>query len=163
VVLNALQTNSTGGNIVKAIWTFISGPSSLNWINPDSLYAKSSNFVPGTYILKLTVTDQQGDTASKTLTIIVGPFPIQYNFISGLKLYPNPVQSQANLSYTDNFTGTVVFSTYNMNGQRVQAISLQKSRPDQNSLIDFSNLNPGIYILEVQSGNHTASIKFLKQ
>jgi len=163
IILDASASHSTGGPLVKTVWKILSSPNTLNTGHLDSLKLTLSNFTPGTYVFQLSVTDSLGDTASKTLSLVVKPFTVQNNFISNLKFYPNPVQDQSTLSYKDNFSGTVILSVYTMTGQTVLLTRMSKNSLDFSTPVDLHKLNSGIYMLEIQSGNHRASVKLLKQ
>ncbi len=57
------------GKIVSYKWTKISGPSSYTMLTPTGRYTKVINLVAGTYVFRLTVTDDKG--ASSTDDIVI--------------------------------------------------------------------------------------------
>lgn len=57
------------GKIVSYRWTKISGPSSYQMLTPTGKYTKVINLVAGTYVFRLTVTDDKG--ASSTDDIVI--------------------------------------------------------------------------------------------
>jgi len=68
--LNGTGTD-TDGTISSFVWDFVSGPST---INPNDVEDPSTSpLVAGTYVFKLTVTDNDGATDDDTVTITVNP------------------------------------------------------------------------------------------
>jgi len=161
IILSA-QVSSSTSPIISTVWKQISGPGALKISNPDSLNTSLSNFLPGTYKLVLLVTDKIGDTSSKSIIFTVPPFSNPYNFITDLKFYPNPVINQSTLSYVDDYNGTVTVNIYNMNGQRALQAQAPKTSTTFQSLIDFTPLKSGLYILEIISGKNTSNLKLYK-
>lgn len=75
---------------------------------------------------------------------------------ASFKYYPNPVKDMLNISYSENVTGVEV---YNMLGQVVinrtpNAAALQ---------VDMGALQAGTYIVKLQAGNSTQTLKVVKQ
>lgn len=70
--LNATLSNSSNGWISKFKWTKVSGPSG-SWFSPHSLTAKprAEGLVPGTYVFRVTVTDNKGKTDSDDVRITI--------------------------------------------------------------------------------------------
>lgn len=63
------------GTISSYAWTKISGPSTFTIVTPGSSTTPITNLVAGTYIFRLTVTDNQGATGTDDVTIIVNVAP----------------------------------------------------------------------------------------
>ncbi|MDB5202084.1 MAG: hypothetical protein JWQ27_1493 [Ferruginibacter sp.] len=59
------------GNISAYAWTQVSGPSPATISNPDYPETSAGNLLPGTYVFKLTVTDNAGATGSGNMQIVV--------------------------------------------------------------------------------------------
>jgi hypothetical protein len=57
------------GTIVSYKWTKISGPSSYRMETPTGKNTKLTNLVAGTYVFRLTVTDNEGGVSSDDVTI----------------------------------------------------------------------------------------------
>jgi gliding motility-associated-like protein len=75
-----LPTDSTGvigagtdpdGTIASYAWVQISGPNSATLTNETTSTVSADNLVAGTYVLQLTVTDEDGDTDTDDVKIIV--------------------------------------------------------------------------------------------
>lgn len=61
--LNGTRSNDPGGWIAKFKWTKISGPSQYWFSAPNSGQTKANGLVAGTYVFRLTVTDNKGNTS----------------------------------------------------------------------------------------------------
>ena len=75
---------------------------------------------------------------------------------SNFKVYPNPVSSILNISYTQDITNVAVF---NILGQEVITNNVNATQ----GKIDMSNLAIGTYLVKVTSGDQTKTIKVLKK
>jgi hypothetical protein len=64
------------GSISSYSWTKISGPSQFTIGTPSQASTSVSNLVEGTYIFRLTVTDNGGATGSDDVTVVVNPAPV---------------------------------------------------------------------------------------
>lgn len=65
------------GNIVAYLWSQVSGPSGAYIVNPGSASTEVKNFIAGSYVFQLMVTDDKGATGVDTTSLIVKPNPIQ--------------------------------------------------------------------------------------
>lgn len=65
------------GSISSYEWTRISGPSQFTIVSPSEAQTKVRNLTAGTYQFQLSVTDNQGATATSTVTITVNAAPNQ--------------------------------------------------------------------------------------
>jgi len=70
-------------------------------------------------------------------------------------LYPNPVENVLNVSVIDN--RKIDYRIYNMIGQEVKSGNLEQSE------INVSNLEGGLYIFEINDGQKTITKKFMKK
>ncbi|MBL6446977.1 hypothetical protein JMN32_11695 [Fulvivirga sp. 29W222] len=65
------QASDSDGSIASYSWKKISGPAVSLW-NPDRSKLTLVNFVEGTYLLEITVQDNDGGQASDQVTVVVG-------------------------------------------------------------------------------------------
>lgn len=65
------------GSIVEFFWSFVSGPSTPDIVSPDQAVTSINNFIEGSYVFSLTVTDDDGASASNLVIIHVLPAPNQ--------------------------------------------------------------------------------------
>jgi pimeloyl-ACP methyl ester carboxylesterase len=68
--------NDADGNITSYSWTKVSGPAEGNFSNPNSSNPTFSGLAQGTYILKVTATDNSGATASDEMAVVVNAAPV---------------------------------------------------------------------------------------
>jgi len=70
VALNATGTD-TDGSIVAYSWSKVSGPASSTIATPNAANTNITNLVAGTYVFRVTVTDNSGATATDDVTVTV--------------------------------------------------------------------------------------------
>ncbi|MEK7564058.1 MAG: PKD domain-containing protein [Patescibacteria group bacterium] len=69
--LNGTGSTDSDGTITSYVWSFVSGPST---INPDDVVSPNiSSLVAGTYVFQLVVTDDDGATGTDTVSIVINP------------------------------------------------------------------------------------------
>jgi len=91
-----------------------------------------------------------------TLTFTEGStLNLDHNTLSNLTVYPNPVSTILQIS---SHTTIVKVEIYNSLGQRVKV-----NRMLINNQLDVSRLNPGIYVINIFSGDSISSMKFIKE
>jgi hypothetical protein len=69
--LNGGASSDPDGSIVKYAWSKISGPSNFSLADPAGITSGLSNLIAGTYVFRLTVTDNKGATATDDVNVIV--------------------------------------------------------------------------------------------
>ena len=69
VTLDGSGSSDSDGTIVSYNWTFVSGPSTID--PNDTVSSNATGLVAGTYVFKLTVTDNDGASAEDTVSIVV--------------------------------------------------------------------------------------------
>ncbi len=69
--LDGTASTDPDGTITSYVWTFVSGPSTVD--PADTASPAISGLVQGTYVFKLTVTDNDGATDDDEVTIVVSP------------------------------------------------------------------------------------------
>ncbi len=75
VQLNGSASTDPDGVIVKFIWIKLSGPGNPTIVTPDSAITNVKDLAEGTYVFELSVTDNDGNVARDTISVIVGPAP----------------------------------------------------------------------------------------
>lgn len=78
VTLQGSATDSDG-NIVSLLWSQVSGPSAATVANPASGTTIVSGLKAGTYVFRLTATDDDAAKSSKDVTVVVTPAPVVVN------------------------------------------------------------------------------------
>jgi hypothetical protein len=102
---NSVTLTGTGtdadGNVVAYLWSQISGPAPTGIVNPGSASTEVTNFIEGTYVFQLMVTDDDGATGTDTTSLVVTASPVQT-----LTLQPgnNPYEYQVENLNGQDFT-----------------------------------------------------------
>ncbi len=77
---NSVQLNGSGsdpdGNIISYAWSKLSGPSGGSIASPNAASTQVSSLNQGTYVFRLTVTDNNNATRSDDVNVIVSPQPV---------------------------------------------------------------------------------------
>lgn len=71
VTLDGSSSTDSDGTIETYTWTQTGGPNTAKIDNPENVVVNVSDLVPGTYVFRLTVKDDQGASDQDTVTIIV--------------------------------------------------------------------------------------------
>jgi hypothetical protein len=148
------------GSTLTYTWSVISGEeANVTIVSPDQLDTDVTITKAGVYTLQITVTD--GELIATDIVVIeVQPVGIVPVLVPALKLYPNPVSGILNLELQN--TGEVYFTVkmFSITGQAIFNAEIAKSRLQ----IDVRDLDAGLYIITVNSGEHvfTERIQIVK-
>lgn len=81
---------------------------------------------------------------------------------SKVSMYPNPVRDNAKVCFELNANTTVNYQVYDMNGRMVKAETLGNFAEGKYEVnVNMSGLAKGAYLLRLNAGNRTSSVKFL--
>ncbi|MFT6137796.1 MAG: Leucine-rich repeat (LRR) protein [Salibacteraceae bacterium] len=123
-------------------------------IDANGLLTASTN---GIVSVTATANDASGETGSMIVTISNQDLGINENAVNALvKLYPNPVQNELFVESKDEQITEMTILDYS--GRVVKVIT----NTNANS-IDVSELNQGVYLLKVSTGNGVSTKRFIKQ
>jgi Carbohydrate binding module (family 6)/Secretion system C-terminal sorting domain/PKD domain len=86
------SASETGGSIVSYAWTLASGQNQYSINSPNEAVTVVSNLARGTYVFRLTVTDNKGVKASATVNVTVNPPPTIYNSASTVGAIPGTIK-----------------------------------------------------------------------
>ncbi|MCD4744823.1 MAG: T9SS type A sorting domain-containing protein [Bacteroidales bacterium] len=79
-----------------------------------------------------------------------------------IKVYPNPVNNNANVSFSLETSTNVIINIYDLNGRIVKSINLnKKERGTHNIPLELNSLTRGTYLLQMIAGENTCSTKFV--
>jgi hypothetical protein len=73
VTLAGSGAANNGGTITSHVWSKFSGPAGGNITDPNNYGTTVTGLIVGTYVFRLTVTDNASQTATSDVTIIVNP------------------------------------------------------------------------------------------
>lgn len=83
VTVNGSGSTDSDGTISTYAWTKISGPATYTITSPSSVSTTITGLVEGTYVFRLTVTDNDGGTDTDDITITVLPANIPPTAVAG--------------------------------------------------------------------------------
>lgn len=145
---NTIQFSNTTQNATNINWNFGDGGTSTQQ-NP------AYNFVAnGTYTIMLTL-DVCGKTYTKIKDITVSSLSNEEFSKSTVQLFPNPTTGVVNISNLD-FDEIKIFDS---NGRK---LNLKIENNTNFHLIDFSNIESGIYLIYTQKGQIIQTHKIIK-
>lgn len=83
-------------------------------------------------------------------------------FNSQIKLYPNPVETKANIEFTLESSKNITAKIYDVSGRFVRTVNFgMLSKGQQHQTFDVSDLSSGIYLLQLMAENETKTAKFI--
>jgi len=152
--------NDSDGTIASYLWTKISGPSTYTITTPTTASTTITGLVQGTYIFRLTVTDNQGATGYDDVQITVNPIaPVNQIPVANAgedKIITLPNNSTTLIGSGTDSDGTIsAYSWTKVSGPTSYLIQ----NPASSTTI-ISNLTSGIYIfmLTVTDNNGATGI-----
>jgi hypothetical protein len=183
--LTGTAMGNDGATIATVSWKQDSGPATATIALPSSVSTEVTGMtVAGSYIFTLYATDDNGKSANGSMTVTVNPATTSAAIMgqavvqtgtagiadsvmtvqaTGPMLYPNPAHDLLNIQLNDPVTGKVVVSIFNLAGNCVRRIELEKDWWVLETSIDVSGLPKGLYAVQVFTGNATRSAgKFIK-
>ena len=119
------------------------------------------------------VPDSMVFTANQLIGSLSRPYVFSNNLLSSiqqassikkdLRLYPNPVEKQLNITFTDNHTASYQLLIYNSLGSVVYRQELHTMLGENNYNMDLARLgiNPGFYFVQLFSNDFTHTEKIL--
>ena len=158
--LNGNDSYDNDGYISAYHWNLIKGPSLPQIIQPDSGITDVTNLVSGEYIFQLAITNTMGNVAYDRIRVTVSGNPKTRDLLS---VYPNPARSELNLQIKSDTTGRTNIYIYNSNGIAVKSIQAEKASVTYVQTVSVTELQKGVYYLEVNVGNKKRMIStFIK-
>ena len=161
--LNGSASYDVGGTLTGYSWVQMSGPGTATIANPTQATTSIGQLVPGTYTFQLMVTDNNGNTATDTVSVTV--MDDQRHTSSTLQVYPNPFTTQVNVVAVNSYIGTVKVNIYQGMGQLVQSMEFVKTSSTFSQTIALSGLARGTYFMQILFAGETKpeTIKLVKQ
>ncbi|MBO9198815.1 T9SS type A sorting domain-containing protein [Niastella sp. MAH-29] len=160
ITLNGTLSKDTDGKIVAYKWVKISGPTTFSLLTPSAITTVLNNMVAGTYVFRLTVTDDKGATDTDTVTVTVLPAKQPDLGILTVTASPNPSTTTFKLKITSANTDSIFIHIYDATGGYVTSIY----NVGNNSTVTVGAYwRPGVYTAIVWQGSVKAIIKLVKQ
>ncbi|HTE24830.1 PKD domain-containing protein [Flavitalea sp.] len=156
-----LLGTATGGVIVSYKWTKVSGPATYNIYSNSAPSTMLQDLRAGTYVFRLTVTDNKGKTAYDDVTVTVGYSlaRIEQPTTLNAAVWPNPSSSMFNLNLLSGSEDPITLKIHNQWGQVVKLINGAKNN---STMLIGEGLSKGQYFLIVEQGTQKKIIKIIK-
>ena len=146
-VLDGSASYSTTGTIVHYSWVELSGPSNAVIASDTAETSAVSDLTFGVYVFQLTVTDNNGNTATGTVTVTV----VDNERVSKdlLQVYPNPVVGTSiTVSGINSYLGQVTVTLHDIAGRNLLTYEFEKTQSAFQQVIPIpASLMRGVYIL----------------
>lgn len=138
-------------------WFFGDGTTD-NTQNPNHVY-----LLPGIYPVKLIASDGcLTDTLIDTINVFATGMCNDI-LLSGISIYPNPVDDIVNVKFPDDLNGTYFIELDKMDGQMLQIKTIQAGSTDNNISFDTKNLASGNYFIRIDSSTGVVLYKLIKK
>jgi hypothetical protein len=159
--ISGTNSGDEDGSIANYTWTMVEGPAPANIENPSSPSTVINNLQGGEYVFELKVIDDKGAVSRDTVTVsVINTLRFEDHFV----VYPNPARSTINMQLTSDTIGAARITIYNANGMVVQSVNVDKNQPQLTKNLDISNLQNGLFYLEViVAGKERQITKFIKR
>jgi hypothetical protein len=124
ITLDGSASYDPDGKIISYKWTKVSGPTTFTLLTPSAATTVLSNMVPGTYVFRLSVTDDKGALDNETMTVTVLGSKLQQPELGILTVVPeqNPSSSTFRLKVTSANTDSIFMHIYDSTGKVVSSI-----------------------------------------
>jgi len=151
--LNTVYLNGSGsdtdGTITAYHWKQVAGPDSASITTDNKPSTEVKNLVAGTYEFELTVTDNNAETGSDTVRVVValGRISAEPNSIT---IYPNPVKDIATVEiHSENINSQLTLFISDFAGKIVYKKQIKSSDYETTEKINMSTFSKGSYTISV--------------
>jgi hypothetical protein len=145
--------NST--NATSYTWNFGDGNTSTS-ANPSHTYATGGDFT-------VVLTATNGD-CSNTFTINLTSVAVSENVaFEDLMVFPNPTENELNIQFSAFDAGIMNATIFNLAGQVVSAEAFAVNAGNMFHTIDTSNLESGVYFVNLNNNNSNITIRVIKK
>lgn len=146
-------TNNSS-NATSYNWNFGDGSTSTEE-NPVHTYAAF-----GTYNVELTATNDCGSNKSTQSITLINAVN---NFNSSFSIFPNPVQNNyATIEFTANVNENFSIKIISIEGKIIYEENIEANAGKNSININFSNIEKGIYLVEISSKTEIRKIQLVK-
>lgn len=80
-----------------------------------------------------------------------------------LELFPNPARSSSNLQLPPDVQGKIKINIYESTGKMVRTFQLEASGNSTVTVLDLAGITPGIYLIQVSSGNQFWTSRLVRE
>jgi ribosomal protein L14 len=154
--LDGSSSSDPDGVIAAYQWRQISGPTQVTINNSSAAVADIADLTTGEYVFELKVTDNNGATSVKAITVTVQNKSGQGAFFI---IYPNPTSDVLNMKYVETVNGKIRVSIYDMSRKLIRDEIIDKNQVTLTKTIDVSLLEAGVYLIEIISSDNERIVK----
>lgn len=158
ITLDGSASKDSDGTIVSYKWVKISGPTQFTLSTPTSATTVLSNMVTGTYVFRLTVTDDKGATGSDTVTVTVLDMKAPTTGVLTVVPSPNPTTTTFKLKISSSNTDPVYIYIYDASGKYLQMFKVGSNT----TFTLGAYWSRGLYTAFCVQGAQKALVKLLK-
>ncbi len=137
-------------------WTSTDGMLTDSLPGIDSL-ARIDNLPADNYQLDIVLEDANGCTLSTAVSFVVVSTP-EVEWPAAIKVYPNPVEEELYIEFSDWFDREARFRLINSFGQIVE----QQQTSSKRMRWDMSHLPPGLYVIQLEQAGRRPVYRLLK-
>lgn len=175
-----------GASIHSVTWSQVSGPNTAALTTPTTWSTSATGLAAGSYVFKMTVTDNGGGVYSATTSVTVNAAVAATSSITTttrsltsetaapdepgtptaeqIRVYPTVTNGALNLHIVSDTNGNVQATIYDITGKMVQAEGRNKQATYLNTTFNVGGLPSGVYIIQVLIGDKKRMVtKFVKQ
>jgi hypothetical protein len=150
-----IQFLNNSSNANSYVWNFGDGNTSTS-SNPNYTYAAG-----GDYIVTLTATN--GD-CTDTFTLNLTSVSVSENIaFADLNIFPNPTSEILNIEFGQEMSDLVQIDLYDLTGKKVMSSQNNVSAGNNFLQINISDLESGIYFLNLNNAVSSVSIRVIKK
>jgi hypothetical protein len=158
ITLDGSASYDADGKIISYKWVKVSGPTTFTLLTPLATTTVLSNMVAGTYVFKLTVTDDKGATGTDTVTITVLDLKSSNLGILTVTASPNPTTTNFKLKITSSNTDPVYIYIYDVSGKFIKMYKVS----NDSTLTLGVHWRSGLYTAFAVQGSQKAIVKLMK-
>ncbi|MEO1100194.1 MAG: PKD domain-containing protein, partial [Bacteroidota bacterium] len=143
--LNGTASSDPDGTLTSFLWTKQSGPE-ITINDPKQAIANINPVNPGTYVFRLTVTDDQGGTSFDLMTVIAAPLPNEIPIANAGPDINTIVNTDLQLNGTASSDPDGTLTSYLWTKQSGPEITI--NNPEQ-AIANINPANPGTYVFRL--------------
>ncbi|MGD1960728.1 MAG: PKD domain-containing protein [Fulvivirga sp.] len=154
--LNGTASSDPDGTLTSYLWTKQSGPE-ITINNPEQAIANINPANPGTYVFRLTVTDDQGGTSFDLMTVIAAPLPNEIPIANAGPDINTIVNTDLQLNGT---------ASSDPDGTLISFLWTKQSGPEitindpKQAIANINPVNPGTYIFRITVTDNQGGTSF---
>jgi hypothetical protein len=93
-----------------------------------------------------------------------GISPVTASRNVGIRAFPNPCSTETNILIHNEHTGNLILQVYSVDGQLIKLVHKENQTAGElGIMLDTHDFHNGLYLLTLQSGTHTMTLKLIVQ